>query len=125
VIACGTVGKGTHLLIISGCLGNVAMKEHMSSSRFSVLKQIQVGRYTYQVSRQSVYRDFGRKLGGFFFCLFLFVCLFVLYFWTGFLCVVLAVLELPLRTRVALNSQRSTCLPSVRIKRCAPPPPPG
>ena len=76
MIACGTVGKGTHLLIISGCLGNVAMKEHMSSSRFSVLKQIQVGRYTYQVSRQSVYRDFGRKLGGFFF-LFVFICLFV------------------------------------------------
>ena len=48
------------------------------------------------------------------FCLFLFFC----FSRQGFSVVLVPVLELPLYTRLASNSQRSTCLclPSVRIK---------
>ena len=43
-----------------------------------------------------------------FYCYFWVFCLFV--FETGLHCIALGVLELTLWTRVALNSQRSTCL---------------
>jgi hypothetical protein len=46
---------------------------------------------------------------GFFVCLF--VCLFCFVFETGFLCVALAILELTLQTRLALNSEICLSLP--------------
>jgi hypothetical protein len=44
-------------------------------------------------------------------CDIMFVCLFYCFFETGFLCVVLAVLELTLETRLASNSEIRLPLP--------------
>jgi hypothetical protein len=52
---------------------------------------------------------------------FVLFCFVLFCFETGFLCVALAVLELTLLARLALNSEIRLpfCLPSAAIKRCA------